>query len=132
MFKKKDYWLIGIVVLCALLIFLFQWFSAKDTAAIGAVQVSVNGKPYATLSLDTPQDFPIRQDNGCENILRITENGFYMLSANCHNQLCIGQGEVTRENYPLRSLGTHILCLPNRVDVELLLESAANPLLPDI
>ena len=39
----------------------------------------------------------------------------------CDNQLCVEQGTVNSQNWNTRSLGTHILCLPNRVDAELAL-----------
>ena len=132
MFKKKDFLLIGLVLLLALGIFLFQYNGAKDTHSLNRVRVTVNGAFFGEYPLNKPQDISILQDNGCENILRIEDGCFYMLRANCHNQLCIGQGEVTNENYPLRSLGTHILCLPNRVDVELLIENTGDSFMPDI
>lgn len=50
-----------------------------------------------------------------------------MESSTCHNQLCVQQGEVTRDNWSRRALGAHILCLPNRVDAELEVEAAASP-----
>lgn len=132
MFKKKDFLLIGILLVLALGLFLFRYFSARDTHSLNRVRVTVDGRFYGEYPLDKPQDISILQQDGSENILRITGNSFYMLRANCHNQLCIGQGEVTGENYPLRSLGTHILCLPNRVDAELLTENTGDAFLPDI
>lgn len=134
LFKKKDLLLILIVLLLAAGLFAARYLNAKDTLATGYVRILADGKEYARLPLGKVQSFTVLQPDGSENVVRITENGFYMESANCHNQLCIGQGEVTTENYPLRSLGTHVLCLPNRVDVELLVEAdaAAHPFLPDI
>lgn len=133
MFRKKDVLLIGLVLLMAAGIFLFQFLSAKNTHAAGFVRIWVDGSVYREIPLGKAQDIAILQENGCENILHLTENGFFMQSANCSNQLCIGQGEVNGDNYPLRSLGTHVLCLPNRVDVELVLENVAPaPDAPDI
>ena len=132
MFKKKDFLLIMLVLLAALALFLVQYLNTKNTQSLGMVRIWADGKIYTEVPLGKEQDIRILQETGCENVVHIDADGFYMLSANCHNQLCIGQGEVTGENYPLRSLGTHILCLPNRVDVELLVEKAENPDLPDI
>ena len=45
--------------------------------------------------------------------------GVYMESANCENQQCVHQGVVSPENIADRYLGGSIVCLPNRVLVEL-------------
>lgn len=132
MFKKKDLLLFLLVLALAGVLFLLQYINAKNTTALGIVRIWADGKIYREAALGKEETIIIRQDNGCENVVRLTENGFFMESANCHNQLCIGQGEVTTENYPLRSLGTHVLCLPNRVDVELVVENSTDMDIPDI
>ena len=132
MFKKKDLLLFLLVLALAGVLFLLQYINAKNTTALGIVRIWADGKIYREAALGKEETIVIRQDNGCENVVRLTENGFFMESANCHNQLCIGQGEVTTENYPLRSLGTHVLCLPNRVDVELVVENRTDMDIPDI
>ena len=56
-----------------------------------------------------------------------------MHSSTCDNQLCIGQGEVTVENYTRRILGPYVLCLPNQVELQLVVPGAtAAPDTPDI
>ncbi|MBQ4639110.1 MAG: NusG domain II-containing protein [Clostridia bacterium] len=132
MFKKKDLLLFLLVLALAGVLFLLQYINAKNTTVLGIVRIWADGKIYREAALGKEETIVIRQDNGCENVVRLTENGFFMESANCHNQLCIGQGEVTTENYPLRSLGTHVLCLPNRVDVELVVENSTDMDIPDI
>lgn len=132
MFKKKDFLLILCVLLFAGAVFLFQFLQAKSSVSSGYVRIWVDGKVHAELPLSQRGEYVIHQENGCENILYLTGNGFFMQSANCHNQLCVDQGEVTEENYPLRSLGTHILCLPNRVDAELVVTDQPAEDLPDI
>lgn len=132
MFKKKDLLLVLLVLALAGVLFLLQYINAKNTTALGIVRIWADGKIYREAALGKEETIIIRQDNGCENVVHLTENGFFMESANCHNQLCIGQGEVTTENYPLRSLGTHVLCLPNRVDVELVVENSTDMDIPDI
>ena len=74
----------------------------------------------------------ITQANGSKNVIHITHNGFHMASSTCENQLCIGQGEVTVENYTRRILGPYVLCLPNQVELQLVIPGAtASPDAPD-
>lgn len=99
---------------------------AKDEIA-----VYVDGKLYAASPLRAGQDLTVEQEDGSVNVIRMTENGFYMQSSTCKNQDCVHQGDVTRDNWSQRLLGTHVICLPNRVDVVLMVESA-DPELPDV
>ena len=46
-----------------------------------------------------------------------------MQSSTCKNQDCIYQGAVTQENWQARILGPHVICLPNRVDVMLMVDT---------
>lgn len=131
-FRKKDGVLIALVLILALGLFLYQQFQSSQLESTGQVRIWVDGKIYKEVALGKAQSIPIRQENGCENVVRLTENGFYMEQASCDNQLCIGQGEVTNENFAHRALGTHVLCLPNRVDVELLLSPEQAQEIPDI
>ena len=83
------------------------------------IAVYVDGKLYATSPLRAGQDLTVEQEDGSVNVIRMTENGFYMQSSTCKNQDCVHQGDVTRDNWSQRLLGTHVICLPNRVDVVL-------------
>lgn len=95
------------------------------------IAVYVDGKLYAASPLRAGQDLTVEQEDGSVNVIRMTENGFYMQSSTCKNQDCVHQGDVTRDNWSQRLLGTHVICLPNRVDVVLMVESA-DPELPDV
>lgn len=95
------------------------------------IAVYVDGKLYTTSPLRAGQDLTVEQEDGSVNVIRMTENGFYMQSSTCKNQDCVHQGDVTRDNWSQRLLGTHVICLPNRVDVVLMVESA-DPELPDV
>ena len=92
----------------------------------------VNGALYTTAPLRAGKELTVRQEDGSENVIRMTESGFFMQSSTCRNQDCVHQGPVTRENWKDRLLGTHVICLPNRVDVTLLVEDAADPNVPDV
>ena len=95
------------------------------------IAVYVDGKLYAASPLKQGKDLTVEQEDGSVNVIRMTENGFHMQSSTCKNQDCVHQGDVTRDNWSQRLLGTHVICLPNRVDVVLMVESA-DPELPDV
>ena len=89
--------------------------------ATGTINVYVNGAFYTSATIEKDKLLTIEQADGSINVLRMTENGFFMEYSTCDNQLCVEQGTVDSQNWNKRSLGTHILCLPNRVDAELAL-----------
>lgn len=129
--KKRDLLLILIVVAVAALLLAGTMLLGGGREATGQMNVYVNGELYRTVDIIAGKDFEVRQEDGSVNVIRMTEKGFYMLSSTCHNQLCIEQGEANADNWNMRSLGTHVICLPNRVDVELVLEGDKTVLDPD-
>ena len=114
--RRRDFVVVGCVLALALILFLL---TRSGDPATGRVLISVDGTPFAEGRIGQKQDIVIRGPDGEENIVRITENGVYMASSTCKNQLCVQQGEVTRENFRRRALGNRIICLPNRVVVEM-------------
>ncbi len=83
------------------------------------VSIQVDGQEVRRIPLSEPQTVTIDQGNGVVNVVEITEHGAVMRSSTCHNQLCVHMGEVTTENWEYRVNGAFIICLPNRVTVEL-------------
>lgn len=133
--KKRDLLLILTVVLIAAALLGATVLSGSGKVAKGQMHVYVNGKLHDTVTIVNGKDYTVQQEDGSVNVIRMTENGFYMLSSTCHNQLCIDQGEANADNWNRRSLGTHVICLPNRVDVELALtdeQSVIDPDAPDV
>lgn len=128
----------GIVIIVALcivsvaLLAVFFFLNRSKTASRSLI-VTVDGKEYLRSPLIAGETIVIRQEDGCENVIRMTENGFYMESSTCPNHECIAQGEVTTENWKQRSLREQVICLPNRVIVSLELtgEESVDPLVPD-
>lgn len=129
--KKRDVFLILAVVLIAAALLLVMSMSNRGKEAAGRMKVYVDGKLYDTVTIVNGRDYEVKQKDGSVNVIRMTESGFYMLSSTCHNQLCIEQGEANADNWNKRSLGTHVICLPNRVDVELELTADKVVLDPD-
>lgn len=131
--KKKDIILILGMLLCALALLLFAMLSRSGKTAADSLEVYVDGRFYTAAPLRAGESVTVSQEDGKVNVIRMTESGFYMESSTCHNQDCVQQGQVTKENWSRRSLGAHVICLPNRVDVVLKVSGAtADPDAPDV
>ena len=132
--KLRDLLIPALIILIALgLIFIPRLLPPETQPGSGMkILVMVNGTEYTRQDLRPGETLEIRQENGCLNVVHMTENGFYMEHANCRNQDCVQQGEVTKDNYTKRILGNEIICLPNRVEVVLLFdEGTMAPDMPD-
>ena len=92
--------------------------------AKGYILLTYSGGSF-WLPLPESEDYtlPVQQvrDDGTEevNLIHVTPDGFYMESSTCENQDCVGQGEISLDNYKTRILSTYIICLPNGVTVEM-------------
>ena len=83
------------------------------------VIITIDGKEYARVPLSKPQTVTVEQKNGSVNVVEVSDHGAVMLSSTCDNQLCVEMGEVTVDNWETRPNQQFIICLPNRVGVEL-------------
>lgn len=128
MFRRRDVLLIAVLLALAAALYGVTALSRAGRAPTGEVAVYLDGELYATIPLGEACDVEIRGENGAVNVVHVDANGARMASSTCKNQLCIAQGEVTTANYAARVLGTRLICLPNRVVVELVTQSGdANP-----
>lgn len=118
MIRRKDILIISIVLVLALCALLLQYLTTLGKTADGVVEIYVEGKLFATAHIGQKEDVVVERD-GMRNIISFTQDSVRMSSSTCHNQLCIGQGEITKENYLTRAMGTRIICLPNAVEVRL-------------
>ena len=123
--RKKGLWIVLALVLTAAAILTVIFLSNRNKVALRQLTVYVDGKEYLTSPLIPGEALTVTQENGAENVIRMTEDGFYMESASCPNQDCIAQGEVTCENWRHRKLLEQVICLPNRVVVALELRDAS-------
>ena len=107
--KKRDFILIGAVLVLAFLCWVVPraaGFFAGEEASRG--RITVGGEEYGTHSLSEDQIIEINDTNVCE----IKDGEVNMIQADCPDQLCIHQG-------PIHIQGETIVCLPNRVVVEI-------------
>lgn len=118
---KKNWIILGAVVIVAAVMLLISPM-LMTKADENAVVITVDGMEYARVPLTQPQTVTVRQATGEVNVIDISDHGAVMASSTCDNQLCVHMGEVTLENWEFRPNQTFIVCLPNRVTVELVVK----------
>ena len=117
--SKKNWIIPGVLVLAAVIMLLVTHFAGGTTADENMVIITVNGQEYARIPLSSPQTVTIDQGDGKVNVVEVSDHGAVMLSSTCDNQQCVHMGEVTLDNWEVRANQAFIICLPNRVTVEL-------------
>ena len=118
--NKKNYLVIGGILLIAAVMLALTLLNRPMTVVDeDMVIISVDGKEYARVPLSKPQTVTVAQKDGSVNVVEISDHGAVMLSSTCDNQLCVEMGEVTVDNWEYRPNQQFIICLPNRVGVEL-------------
>jgi len=108
--KKKlfgDLVLILSLLFVGILVFLIIELTKTEGST---VSVTVNGESVAEYSLSEDGEYSI---NGGTNILIISDGKAYLKEANCPDKLCVNQGKISMS-------GERIVCLPNRVMIEIL------------
>ena len=118
--NKKNYLVIGGILLIAAVLLTLTLLNRPMTVVDeDVVIISVDGKEYARVPLSKPQTVTVAQKDGSVNVVEVSDHGAVMLSSTCDNQLCVEMGEVTVDNWEYRPNQQFIICLPNRVGVEL-------------
>lgn len=118
--NKKNWLVIGGLILVAAALLAVTMLSRPMTAVTeDTIIITVDGKEYARVPLSKPQTVTVAQKDGCVNVIEVSEHGAVMQSSTCDNQLCVKMGEVTVDNWQFRANQQFIICLPNRVSVEL-------------
>lgn len=107
---KRDIILILIVLAAALGIWAgFRLIHRGDAAY---VRVTVDGSEYGRYDLDKNQTVEIKKDGKVTNTLVIRDKKADMTDADCPDLLCVHQKAI-------QSSGETIVCLPNKVVVEI-------------
>ncbi|WP_338106549.1 NusG domain II-containing protein [Mordavella massiliensis] len=105
--KKKDIILIILILLVAAGAWILH--EVLKDAGSGIAVIRVDGAFEGTYSLNEDEEISI---NDGTNILRIRNGKAKMIEADCPDQLCVNQKAVSGN-------GESIICLPNRVIVEI-------------
>ena len=116
---ERKNWLIPLVIAVAAAALLLLSLTLRPTAEESMVVITVDGREYERIPLSQPRTVTIEQPDGAVNVVEISDHGAVMLSSTCDNQLCVHMGEVTVDNWEFRPNQAFIICLPNRVSVEL-------------
>lgn len=103
---KKD-WILVIIIVCVAAGAYLSHQLLRNTGA-GSVIVKVNGEITGTYDLNEDQMVSI---NDGSNTLEIKNGRADMIEADCPDLLCVHQK-------PVSASGENIICLPNKVIVE--------------
>lgn len=115
--KKKDWLIIGGVLLLAAVVFLVsQMTNPKSSGA--TVTVYVGGEVYKRVLASDYQTIVIDQGGGKVNVVVIDETGVRMESSTCKNQLCVHHAPIDPNNIGEIEFDNWIICMPNGVSVE--------------
>lgn len=102
---KKDGFLIGILLVAALLLLIVQYRITEQKGDM--VTVTVDGAVTGVYSLTEDRTIPIETVNGM-NIL-VIQNGYaFVKEADCPDQICVKQQRIDRHSQS-------IVCLPHKV-----------------
>ena len=118
---KKNALVIALIAAAALILLAVVMLGRPSMPPVeeDMVIITVDGKEYARVPLSAPRTVTVDQGNGCVNVVEVSDHGAVMHSSTCDNQLCVRMGEVTVDNWAFRPNQQFIICLPNRVSIEL-------------
>ena len=108
--KKRDIWLIGLLLAAALMLYLGAQTLGADK--VSTVVVTIDGEEVLRKPLAVNDSYEIRQDDGSVNVITVENGAVYMKEANCRDGLCLRQSRLRNQ------VGT-IVCLPHEVVVKL-------------
>ena len=119
--KRNIAIIAGILALVAVLLTVAALMpKSQSSTGESEILITVDGREWGRYPLSQPQTVVVEQADGSRNEIVITGEGAYMHASSCDNQLCVQMGEVTLDNWETRPNQTFIICLPNRVTVELI------------
>ena len=119
--KKRDVLIVGIVLLVAVAGMLAVKYLTPNTATNYA-KIYVGSYVYKEIPLNENQVIEINQGRDIVNHVEVKDGAIFMADSSCPDQQCVYQGEISMENYEQRALRNWVVCLPNQVTVELVLE----------
>lgn len=110
--KKNDL----IIIIAGLLLTVSAWFliSRPGKGVTGGEAVIYkDGKENSVVPLDENRIITVKGENGTVNVIQIEDGKVKMAEANCPDQICV-------HTRPAEKDGQSIVCLPNRVVVEVI------------
>lgn len=110
---KTDLILAAVVLLVAAVGFLINYQLHKVPAS--RVEVSIDGKIAEIYDLNRDTDVVIQGYGNGTNHLLIQDKTVWISEATCSDHICVHQGKISKN-------GEMIICLPNRVIVQVVTE----------
>jgi len=108
--KKNDMYLIAAAVLLAAALWLWiNGIQKKDAG--GEVIVYKDGEVFYAGLLGVDTTITVEDEKGNINVVLVKDGKAYMKEANCPDQICV-------HTRPAEKDGQSIICLPNKVSVE--------------
>lgn len=114
--KKRDFLVAGVVLLAAVCLLFGWWMFAGGDC--GEARVYLNGELYAVLPLDIDGEITVEGADGARNVIEVRNGRVRMQSSTCPNQTCVSCGWREPGEALLPDM-RWIVCLPNRVSIEL-------------
>ena len=114
-FSKNDIVLILVLLVGSAVLALFLLLTKSSGKS---VIVSIDGEIVAAFSLDTDAEYEIEGYGGGTNYLVIKDGYAYLSEASCPDHLCVNMGKI-------KNSGQSIICLPNRVLIEISQDEAS-------
>ena len=116
-FRKNDMILLGILTAVFLLVLMGTHIFKTPGRT---VLVSIDGKAAISFDLSEEKTYEIEGYNGGSNLLIINDGKAWLEDSSCPDHLCEKMGKID-------SVGESVICLPNRVTVEIVGGSEDEP-----
>ena len=115
-FARGDLMLIAALLIAGLAIIALLSFTRQDGRQ---AVVRANGQIVTRLPLAQDARVPVEIEGSVTNVVVVQDGAVHMEEADCPDHLCIRRGAI-------RYAGDSIICLPNKVVVEISGEDALN------
>lgn len=119
--KKRDVIIIAVFLAVALAGLAGVRLLAPK-GSITYADIFINDSLYEAVPLNEDAVITIDQGDGKVNYVEVKDGAVFMADSTCADHLCVNQGKMSPDNYENRPMLNWIICLPNRVTVELRIE----------
>ena len=110
--KKNDVILIGVILVLALVSFGGIYLYSAPNTGNGEAVVYLDGAEQGRYRLDQELSLEIPAGQGNYNVLEIKDGKADITEASCPDKICVN-------HRPVKNPGERLVCLPNRVVVEI-------------
>lgn len=111
--KIMDYVLIGLYVIVTFVIAVIMLRPPSGDINSYYLEIQINNEVYKQVDLPVSEETIIEIDNEYgHNIITINAMSVVMTFADCHDQICVRQGQISK-------VGNVIACLPSKLIVEI-------------